>query len=506
MEKLVVFVLFLALGIVLSCHSESQKSQTKDVSLLVQQYCGNCHHRPDPEILPKTIWEEVVLPRMGYHLGIYPEVGFRQTLFEENEGGEIVEQAGLYPEEPLISNQEWDRIKTYYLSNAPEQLEMPDYPVMSELKDFELKIPNYAMSPPSTTMIHIREEGGFYIGEANKRSLFQFDQRIEMVDQARLQEGPVDMLELRDQLLVQVMGSFSPTDEPSGFMVSLPKDKSKQAQMIASRLQRPVDFSMDNLLGDESPEFVFAEFGKWTGALSVFIMGPNGYKRRDLDSSPGAVKALILDLNEDGQKDILALFAQGNERISVYLGDGEGNFERRNLIDLHPSMGSCFLDTIDWDGDGDLDIIYAAGDNADYTPILKPYHGIYVFENKGDLIFEQSFFYHLNGAYKAIPKDFDQDGDLDFAAISFFPDFEKHERELFVYLQNQGNGKFETQSIPTAHLGRWIVMDAGDYDQDGDDDIILGSLTMEVPKKPELVAEWVKKGIPFVVFENKLKS
>ena len=38
----------------------------------------------------------------------------------------------------------------------------------------------------------------------------------------------------------------------------------------------------------------------------------------------------------------------------------------------------------------------------------------------------------MHGAYNAIPRDFDKDGDLDIAAISFFPDFKENgkEREL----------------------------------------------------------------------------
>ena len=44
----------------------------------------------------------------------------------------------------------------------------------------------------------------------------------------------------------------------------------------------------------------------------------------------------------------------------------------------------------------------------------------------------------MYGAFGARAADFDNDGDLDIAAISFYPDFEIEKRESFVYLQNNG--------------------------------------------------------------------
>lgn len=199
------------------------------------------------------------------------------------------------------------------------------------------------------------------------------------------------------------------------------------------------------------------------------------------------------------------MFGQGDEGIFLYENQGKGQFKEIRLLTFPPSYGSSFCSLYDFNQDGQLDILYTAGDNADYPAIRKPYHGIRIFENKGRYQFEETFFYHLNGAYKAIPTDFDQDGDVDLAAISFFPDYEKSPAESFVFLENQGDFKMKPYSFPEVHNGRWIVMETSDLEGDGDTDIVLGSLSMEVPQRPELLEKWVESGLPFLVLENQLK-
>ena len=159
---------------------------------------------------------------------------------------------------------------------------------------------------------------------------------------------------------------------------------------------------------------------------------------------------------------------------------------------------------MDFDTDGDLDIIYTAGDNADFGPVLKPYHGIYIYTNDGHFNFTESRFIPLAGAYDAMPSDFDNDGDLDIAAISFFPDYKKKKNQSFIYLENTG-GNYKRSYLPVSELGRWLVMDIGDIDEDKDDDIILASLAFEVPGKPKIVNFWSQKGIPFIILENKFQ-
>ena len=98
---------------------------------------------------------------------------------------------------------------------------------------------------------------------------------------------------------------------------------------------------------------------------------------------------------------------------------------------------SQYLELADFNKDGFDDIVYVCGDNADKSPILKNYHGIYIYLNDGKSNFTPSYFYPRIGAYKAIVLDYYLDGDLDIAAISFFPDYLRYPEESFIYLNNK---------------------------------------------------------------------
>jgi hypothetical protein len=154
----------------------------------------------------------------------------------------------------------------------------------------------------------------------------------------------------------------------------------------------------------------------------------------------------------------------------------------------------------DFNKDGFPDIVYTCGDNADFSEILKPYHGVYIFLNDGNWNFEQKYFFPINGCYKAMARDFDGDGDLDLAVISFFADYQKQPEEGFVYLENIGNLVFMPHSMKAAQHGRWLTMDVGDLDGDGRPDIFLGNLSVGLGSLKSDIP-WDKEP-PFLYLKN----
>lgn len=111
----------------------------------------------------------------------------------------------------------------------------------------------------------------------------------------------------------------------------------------------------------------------------------------------------------------------------------------------------------------------------------------------------------MHGCYKATAADFDQDGKLDIAAISFFADYTKHPEEGFEMLHNEGNYRFTIASFAGVNRGRWICMDVKDYDHDGDSDIILGNLGAKPGDDRNLMHKWLN-GPEFIVLKNKFKN
>lgn len=175
-------------------------------------------------------------------------------------------------------------------------------------------------------------------------------------------------------------------------------------------------------------------------------------------------------------------------------------------MQLPPVYGSSHLGLHDFNDDGFVDLLITNGDNGDYEAILKPYHGIRIYINDGKNAFSEAFFFPQNGAYKAIAEDFDQDGDLDIASVAMFADYEHRPQEGFIYLENQGNLQFEAFSIAQVDEGRWITLDAGDLDGDGDKDIILGSyVTALTPVPDRFTTKWQSSRLPVLYLENQLK-
>ena len=184
------------------------------------------------------------------------------------------------------------------------------------------------------------------------------------------------------------------------------------------------------------------------------------------------------------------------------------NFRAEKVIRFSPIYGSSWFELIDFDNDGDDDIITVHGDNADKTYTPKPYHGMRLHINDGNNRFEEKYFYPMNGATRVVSRDFDQDGDFDFGLLSTFPNYENTEESSFIYLENINASDFifEDFTFKESNFARWLLMDAGDVDGDGDEDIILSSFSyVFTPVPDERTNFWNDKSTDLMILENKLK-
>ena len=160
-------------------------------------------------------------------------------------------------------------------------------------------------------------------------------------------------------------------------------------------------------------------------------------------------------------------------------------FEIERLIQNSPELGSSWFELVDFNKDGHLDIILTTGDNADYSPFPKPYHGLSIYLNDGKNQFIKKYFHPIYGATRVLTKDYDFDGDIDFAILSFFPEENYSKSEKFIYLETLDPYSFifNSYTLGDVFSDRWMVMDHGDVDLDGDFDIILGAFALSIEEK-----------------------
>ncbi len=517
-------VLFLLFGICFGCSEKKDQSASKAEPLtasglpgvaLAIKHCGECHTHVSPDFLPKSVWAKDVLPSMALRMGIYEGDHQPDSLFEKGIGGQIVRKAGVYPEIPKLAVEDWKKIEEYYIGNAPDTITPPERKkkIRMGLRHFRYRESAFSHRPPLTIMAKILpDKRGIVFGDGknNRSNLTFLNADLELENNILIKTTPVHYYERSDTIFLTTIGkNMYPHDSPDGTIEKLYRsgqdNRYRSASHMVSNLQRPVFTAYGDLNNDGREDIVACEYGNLTGKLVWYEnRGGDQYAMRPLRAEPGAITASIKDVNKDGFLDIVVLMAQGDEGIFWYKNLGNGTFEESKLLAFLPLYGSQYFEFADFNRDGYDDIIYVCGDNADLTPILKSYHGIYIFMNDGAFKFSKEWFYHLNGAYKALPRDYDLDGDLDIAAISFFPDYYRYPEESFVYLENKGGFNFEDYSFPEVTRGRWIVMDAGDMDLDGDIDLALGSFVSFIADGDTtgLGEQWIREGPSVVVLEN----
>ncbi|MEP7107974.1 MAG: VCBS repeat-containing protein [Ferruginibacter sp.] len=480
----------------------NNESSGKNLSI---KYCQLCHLYPEPALLDRNTWLKGVLPNMGWRMGIR-EKGIDPYAGMLPEEEKIVRKLNVYPDTPKIKKEEWEKIIAFYGKEAPGEplAQKTTINIASGLPQFKTKLIRLGDKPlPQTTLLKFdKATSQLYVGDAQK-VLYILNNKFQLNDSWVVESAPTDMdfPKKKDPRLLTI-GIFPPSDQKIGRLASLDTASVlPENGVFIEFLPRPVQFTAADLNMDGKEDIVICGFGNHTGKLSWFD-GGNPSKEHILTNLPGARRVEIFDFNNDKRPDIMVLMAQAYEKISIFYNQGEGKFIEKKLLGFPPVYGVSYFELADFNKDGFQDILLTNGDNWDLSPIRKNYHGIRIFLNDGKDNFKEAWFYPMYGTSKAVARDFDNDGDLDIAAISFYADLDKPERG-FIYLSNEGGLNFKAYSTPEAAVGKWLTMDAGDFDRDGDVDIVLGSYFQSVGELSKLVAKGVLTFPQIMVLTNK---
>lgn len=486
---IVIAILFV---ILFSCLSQSQKDERT-----ARQYCGSCHVFPEPSLLDKSTWAESVLPQMAFRMGV--ESSLLSTISEDDQ----LEVMQTLPGHAMVDPEQWEAIKSYYRVNAPDTLDAPPAVVHSAVTLFTPE-PHSSLPFPLITFTQLDTlRNKIYVG-SRRSMLYRMDDKFVVEDSFSLSSPPSHIIFQRQgDPFVALMGIMDPNDQPKGEIATLHEADHTLHSLIDS-LKRPVYFEMADLDQDGLEDVVVCAFGNYSGALMAFRnLGNGSYEKHVLQYLPGARRVILRDIDNNGMVDILALMSQGDEKIIALINRGGFDFRLNTLLRFPPVYGSSYFDIADFNHDGKFDILYTNGDNADYSTILKPYHGVRIFLNDGNNDFKESWFFNMHGASQAVAGDFDRDGDLDIAAISFFPPFHDHTEQGFLYFENTGSG-YVAQSMPAAADGRWLTLEAADVDRDGDVDLILGALDFNNGVPLAVAERWRQKNVSILVMRNQL--
>ena len=439
---------------------------------LARVQCVRCHSLPRPQQLPRDTWPFVLTWMVNY-------LGYTNTYMPF---GNNVE-ASLIPPQPLVSEADFQAIAAYYLLYAPMAQELSPREGRSQPAGDRFVARNPGLEiPPSevVTLVEFDEgQGQFLIGRAGAKTFQVFDREGTLLRSETLSSEPVGVNLTEGGLRLTVMGDFM-EDLRRGQVLDIASTSGRDSEVtiVVDGYHRLTESHSNDLDGDDEKDLLLVGFGAGVSGRVSIRWGERGAlspAETVLIDYSGALNAVIHDFNDDGEKDLMILTAQSKQELLLFLNQGRREFERRLIRQDEVGFGANHFVLDDLNQDGLVDVVLVNGNNMEIKNApLKPYHGVRVLENQGGMTFREVFFYPMYGALKAVVADFDRDGDRDLAAIAFYPNWSIADPETFVWLENKGEYAFEAWGLPVADAGRWISLGAGDVNEDGWVDLILG--------------------------------
>jgi hypothetical protein len=456
----------------------------------IGQQCTKCHVRPQPEYVSRGQWRFRV-----------------QEMAERSMTG-----TGIPPgEKSLLWQLDLEKIIQWLESRAPDVLPMPEaWPGDPGGLVFVKHPYNPTGDPPKPVVSNVHfydldEDGQLEIVacDMGRGAVFLSEpaRAPGVLTQIAILSNPAhaEMVDLdqdgRQDLLIADLGEFLPSDHEKGSVAWLRQTAPLEFEkhVIIEGLPRSADARAADFDGDGDLDLIVAAYGWRKVGSTIYYENETtdwsepSFVPYTIDARPGPIHVPPVDLNGDGRLDFVALVSQQYEHLVAYLARRRGAGFRQETIfrAITPVWGSSGIEVVDFDRDGDPDVLMTNGDSLDDFTI-RPFHGVRLFENRGEFPFVQHDLAVMPGAHRAQTADMDGDGDDDIVVCAFLPG---SDHPQFQNLARQGSvddltavGWIE-QVAPGEHrlhelkkgAPSHVTLDLGDYDNDGDVDIVLGN-------------------------------
>ena len=227
------------------------------------------------------------------------------------------------------------------------------------------------------------------------------------------------------------------------------------------------DFYVGGARGQQGVFWVQKADGQFEQQEPKYLLNTKG--NEDLD-------ALFFDADGDGDQDLYVAsggdgsFPEGTKWLQdrLYLNDGKGDFSLQ--ADALPAMYTATgtVRAKDWDNDGDLDLFVGGRTTPGKYPFAP---NSYLLQNNGSSFEDVTAqlapeLSKIGMVTDAVWVDSDLDGDQDLMVVG--------EWMPITLLERDGQG-FKKKELPKT-AGWWYSITAADFDQDGDQDFIVGNL------------------------------
>ena len=465
----------------------------------VRQACGMCHTFPPPDSLPRARWAEVI-PTMADMPGPKQPSADELALALRYYALEAPEALAALPQAKELGGPVAFRIEHFtpqrkeFLSSRAPAVSNLRFVSLSDVKRQDLLI--CELRSRSLFLLPAWAEGKARAVRGLARDL-AYPAHVEMADVNG--DG-------RPDFVIAGLGGMDPNNESKGGVELLLQNAKRgfDRRWAASGLARAADARAADLDGDGDMDLVVSAFG-WRGPGQLMWLERSGgtaeapeFTPHVLDERDGFVSAQAVDLDGDGDLDLVAILAQQYEQVVWFEQVKPGQFVGKTIYAApHPAWGTSGLEVVDLDGDGALDLLVANGDTLD-DRLLKPYHGVAWLRREGeDAAGEPVFRYErigaLYGAEAAAAGDVDGDGDLDVVAGAFMPQLDPEEwkgLDSVVWFERIEGG-WRRHAL---EQGRCIhpALALGDYDGDGDLDLALANYVwIGAGDQPTTQAEFV---------------